>query len=210
MLRNYPLEPIGQSLLISKCGRLKAWMPKAFSNQNDPVIPWVFFSSTTSKAFQKSAFPQHFLGSLGVIMSGAVGAGSRGKPDTLCALLPTGHCRTPVPRFDTEMSLHEFSIEHVPHLCAKQPSGAFFGSIGTNLWAVKLWVTSVLCQTIRWASELGVFLNGEYFTVVSGSLLTMMLSWRRNHSISDKSLLHFWCWHHSHLTAGRWKLSCLV
>lgn len=42
MLRNYPLDPIGQNLLLSECGRLKAWMLKAFSNQNDPVILWVF------------------------------------------------------------------------------------------------------------------------------------------------------------------------
>lgn len=41
MLRNYPLDPIGQNLL-SKCGRLKAWKPNAFSNQNDPVILWDF------------------------------------------------------------------------------------------------------------------------------------------------------------------------
>lgn len=41
MLRNYPLDPIGQNLL-SKCGRLKAWKLNAFSDQNDPVFLWVF------------------------------------------------------------------------------------------------------------------------------------------------------------------------
>lgn len=37
-VKKLPTGPLGQNLLSSKCNRLKAWMLKAFSNHNHPVI----------------------------------------------------------------------------------------------------------------------------------------------------------------------------
>lgn len=107
------------------------------------MILWFygFFSSTTSKAFQKSVFPQHFLRSLGVIMSGAVGAGSRGKQTHWVHPCPLAHCRTPVPRFTQRCLFMNLPLSMCP-TSAKPPYGAFFWGIGTNPWAVKSWVTS--------------------------------------------------------------------
>lgn len=143
MLRNYPLEPIGQILLLSKCGRLKAWMLKAFSNQNDPVILWVFLlyhiESIPKKCFS-SAFPQK----PGVIMSGALGAGAGENQTHYVHSYALAHCRTPVPRFDTEMSLHEFSIEHMPQLCKTTIWGFFW----------EYWHQSVGCKIVSYLFSL--------------------------------------------------------
>lgn len=174
------------------------------------MILWFYgiFSSTTSKAFQKSAFPQHFLKSLGVIVSGAVGAGSRGKPDTLCAALPIG----PLQDTSAQVSHGDVSFWVCHWGCAPPLQNKhlelFFGDIGTNPWAVELWVTSFLCQTIRWASELGVFLHGEYFTVASCSPWCCQEK-TKNHSSFHKSPLHL-CSHCSGLwlEGEKWVACC--
>lgn len=159
-----------------------------------------FFSSITSKAFQKSAFPQHFLRSLRVIMSGAVGAGSRGKPDFVCTPAHWLIAGDQYPGFTQRCLFMSLPLSMCP-TSAKQPSGAFLGGIGTNPWAVKSWVTSFLSQSIRWASEFGVFFNGEYFTVVSGSLLTRLLSGKKKITIL---LINLGCTSGAHSVPASW------
>lgn len=69
-------------------------------------------------------------------MSGAVGTASRGNPDTWCAPLPTD----PLQDTSAQVSHGHVSFGFAIKLCptsAKQTSGAFFGGIGTNLWAVE-------------------------------------------------------------------------
>lgn len=123
MLRNYPLDPIGQNLLLSK------WQAKGLDAKGLFQPKWSCYSLGFSppphlKHSKKVLFLSIFSKAwewLSLVLWEQAAGGNQTRYVHPC---PLAHCRTPVPRFDREMSLHEFAIE--PHFCKTTIWGFFW------------------------------------------------------------------------------------